>query len=283
MTDTKLRDAIYGTAIGDALGVPYEFMERDTFVCTGMAGHGTHNQPKGTWSDDTSMALATAKSLKDNHGAVDLADIRHNFELWLYKEEFNCNGRTFDVGNTTANAIIGRKGCTDVMSNGNGSLMRIIPLAFTECTDDEIRAVSAITHGHRISTEACVIYVHLARRMLAEPWDRKEDRKAYFERLLNEEKYEAPFERLSRLPELSRDEIRSTGYVVDTLEAAVWCLVTTESFEECLLKAVNLGKDTDTVGAVAGGLAGIFYDFSEFPKEYIRTLRNKTLIGSCLF
>ncbi len=283
MTNTKLRDALYGTAIGDALGVPYEFRSRDTFECTGMAGYGTHNQPKGTWSDDTSMALATARSLKDNNGRIDLADIRHNFELWYYRNEFNCNGRTFDVGNTTAEAIENREGCTDIMSNGNGSLMRIVPLVFTDCTDDEIRAVSAITHGHRISTEACVIYVHFARKMLAQPWDRKEDRAAYFRRFLDEMKYEEPFDRLSRLQELTRDEIRSTGYVVDTLEAAMWCLVTTDSFEECLLKAVNLGKDTDTVGAVAGGLAGIFYDFSEFPKAYIRTLRNKTLINSCLF
>ena len=159
--------------------------------------------------------------------------------------------------------------------------MRILPLAFTDCTDDEVRAVSAITHGHRISMDACVIYVHIVRR------------------LLNGEKiddiiptliYEKPFDRLSYIDRLSISEIRSTGYVVDTLEAVLWVVSHKEEdeidkgFKEMVLQAVNLGDDTDTVAAIAGGLAAIIagLDYEEH-REWFDTLRNKEEIFNSLY
>ena len=160
-----LRDCVYGQAVGDALGVPYEFRARGTFECTGMVGHGSHNQPSGTWSDDTSMALAACDSIRAT-GRIDVRDMREHFVRWYREGAYTVSG-LFDVGGTTADALSSGRGRAGERDNGNGSLMRILPLAFTDATDDEVRAVSAITHAHAISCEACVRMVHVARRLIA--------------------------------------------------------------------------------------------------------------------
>lgn len=256
----KLKSAIYGLAIGDALGVPFEFKERYTFICEDMVGYGTYNKPEGTWSDDTSMTLATCKSLKDNNKIIDIVDIRRNFEKWLFNGEFTSDGKVFDVGNTTREALYREKGLDDFYSNGNGSLMRILPLAFTNATDEEIENVSAITHAHKISKEFCVNYVKLARD------------------LLNGVKYTN--DKLKNIPE---NEISSSGFVEDTFKASLWCILNTDNYKDAVLKAVNLGSDTDTTAAVTGGLAGIIYGYESIPKEWIDKLKNKELIDECLF
>ena len=272
---SKLNDAIFGLAIADALGVPYEFRGRGSFEAKGMTGHGTHNQPTGTWSDDTSMTIATAKSIKDNNGQINIDDIRGNFKKWAINEEFTATGEVFDIGGATSDALYTGKARTDAGSNGNGSLMRILPLAFTDCTDDEIRAVSAITHSHETSMRGCVIYVHIARRLLA--GEKIED-------IIPTLKYDHPYERLCNLDKLSVDEIKSSGYVVYTLEAALWCLVHMNNYRDTVLAAVNLGNDTDTVGAVAGGLAGIIYGLEDgFAQECLGQLLKKGLIKDCLW
>ena len=283
--DYKLYHAIFGLAIGDALGVPYEFEERGTFECKDMIGGGSHNQPEGTWSDDTSMTLATLKSIKDNNGKIVIDDIRKNFLLWINEGKFTANGNLFDVGHATLKALIEGKPQTGEYSNGNGSLMRILPLAFTDCSDDEIREVSAITHGHWISKEACVIYVHVARRLLA--GDDIHD-------IIPTLKYDKPFDRLSYIDKLPESEIRSTGYVVDTLEAALWAVshivrvdehsIILKDFSNDVLDAINLGDDTDTVGAVTGGLAGIMYNLGYYGHgRWFEKLRNKHVILRCLW
>lgn len=161
----KLKDAIYGLAIGDALGVPYEFKVRGSFKCTDMIGYETHNQPEGTWSDDTSMTIAICASIKNKQG-IDLYDIRLQFEKWLFNKDFTPYGEVFDCGNTCYYAIKYKHGKDDERSNGNGSLMRIIPLAFVEnITDDDIQSVSAITHAHKTSKDICVKYVNIARKL----------------------------------------------------------------------------------------------------------------------
>lgn len=157
-----LRDCVYGQAVGDALGVPYEFRTRGTFECTGMVGYGSHNQPAGTWSDDTSMALATCDSIRAT-GRVGVRDMRERFVRWYREGAYTVSG-LFDIGGTTADALSSGCGRAGERDNGNGSLMRILPLAFTDATDDEVRAVSAITHAHTISCEACVRMVHVAHR-----------------------------------------------------------------------------------------------------------------------
>lgn len=216
-----LRDCVYGQAVGDALGVPYEFRARGTFGCTGMAGHGSHDQPAGTWSDDTSMALATCDSIR-------------------------ATGR-------------GRTGERD---NGNGSLMRILPLAFAGATGDEVHAVSAITHAHATSCEACVRMVRVARRLIAG---------------------EGPRDVAGDFVGVPASQIRSGGFVLDTERAALWRLANTSSYAECVLAAVNLGDDTDTTAAVAGGLAGIVYGMEGIPSEWLDALLGKATIDACLF
>jgi len=273
----KLSDAILGLAIGDALGVPYEFYMRGAFKCWDMVGFGTHHQQLGTWSDDTSMTIATAKSIKGHNGTIDVDDMRQNFMEWFTEGKFTPGGRVFDIGCTTMNALASGEPGVDVRDNGNGSLMRILPLAFTDCSDDEIRAVSAITHGHFFSTEACVIYVHIARKLLE-----GEDIDAIIPTLV----YEYPFNRLSMINTLSEDVISSSGYVVSTLEAALWAIVHRDkderSFKQTVLDAVNLGYDTDTVAAVTGGLAGIIYGL-DGEDDWLSKLKGKDIIMDCLW
>ena len=273
----KLYDAIIGFAIGDALGVPYEFKERGSFTCSDMTGYGTHYQPLGTWSDDTSMTLATLSSLKENAGRIIPEDMRTKFNYWLLYGDFIATGEVFDVGISTTKALRSGKPCIGEHDNGNGSLMRILPLAFVACNDDDIRNVSAITHGHWISMEACVILVHIAKRLL--------DGET-IENILPTLQYEKPFERLSTIDKLDISRIKSSGYVVDTLEAALWAVSHKGDWSKCfkndVLAAVNLGEDTDTVAAIAGGLAGLIYGL-DANQEWVDTLVNKEAIISYLW
>lgn len=276
-----LRDAIFGLAIGDALGVPAEFKRRGTFQIKDMIGYGTHNQPSGTWSDDTSMTIATCDSVK-RKGHIDYSDIMDCFHEWYFSGAYTADGTVFDIGNTTFEAINryhnGKEpincGISSVRANGNGSLMRILPLAFIECTEKEIRNVSKLTHAHEISQKACCIYVDIAKRLLN--GESVKD-------ILMSLAYNSPFNRLQLLGPLPEAAIQSSGYVVHTLEAALWCVVNTNTFEQCVLKAVNLGDDTDTTAAVAGGLAGIIYGYGNIPGAWIKKLRNKEVIENTLF
>ena len=253
-----LKSAIYSLAVGDALGVPFEFKKRGTFRCDEMTGYGTWDQAPGTWSDDTSMTVATLDSIKETD-RIDPEDMRRRFCDWLFRDAYTACGKTFDVGNTTRIALDRGEGLDDYHANGNGALMRILPLAFTEATDDEIRAVSGITHAHKLSTDACVEYVHLARQLIGG------------EVVVRDEIKNKPV-----------DAIQSTGFVGHTLEASIWCLLNTTSYTEAVLTAVNLGDDTDTTAAVVGGLAGILYGYDSIPKKWIEELKNKDLIDSIL-
>ncbi|MDU1176160.1 MAG: ADP-ribosylglycohydrolase family protein, partial [Peptoniphilus harei] len=134
---------------------------------------------------------------------------------------------------------------------------------FTDVSDEEIESVSSITHAHEISRKACLDYVHIARRLIA-----------------GEELEDLG---LDEIKNKSEDEIQSTGFVLHTLEASLWCLLNTNSYKEAVLKAINLGDDTDTTGAVTGGLAGIIYGFDEIPKEWLDELKAKDVIDGCLF
>lgn len=269
MNNQRLRAAIYGLAVGDALGLPVQFRSRGSFHITSMTGFGTYNQPEGTWSDDTSMTLATCDSIRRLDGKVDPDDIFQAFERWYYDGTYTPFGHSFDVGNGTSLAIQQKKGQSDFYSNGNGSLMRILPLAFTKADDNLIEEVSALTHAHTISRQACVIYIQIARALL-------EGRPYSLD-------YPEPYQRLKVLRSLNEEEIKSSGYVVDSLEAALWCLLTTKSFTDCVLKAVNLGDDTDSIAAIAGSLAGITYGFDSIPLKWIKALQAKEVIENCLF
>ena len=152
--------------------------------------------------------------------------------------------------------------------------MRIAPLIFIDCTDEEIAQVSAITHAHSYSKEACILYVKIGKELL-----KGKDLKT----VLDELDCSDTFARLKNLKNLNRDSIKSGGYVVHTLEASLWCILNTATYSSAVLTAVNLGDDTDTTAAVTGALAGIIYGYEEIPKDWIDKLVNKELIDSCLF
>lgn len=294
----RLSSAVYGAIIGDALGVPYEFKERGSFNCSGMIGYGTHNQPAGTWSDDSSMILATCKSIKENGGKIVIEDLKVKFREWLIEGKYTPFGEVFDCGNTTRDAILTGVARGDECSNGNGSLMRILPLAFIDSTDEEIRAVSAITHSHWISQEACVIYVNIIRESLKPFYREKTDPYAIPYEIKKERVYPwdhvfdvvhsmnlpKPFDRLHYIDSLPEEEIQSSGYVVDTLEAALWCVLTSKDYDECVLKAVNLGGDTDTIACLAGGMKCVLNNaFDSIIDPWFNEIKNNDLIQECLF
>ena len=271
----KYRAAVYGAIIGDAMGVPWEFKLRGTFTCTGMTGHGTHDQPPGTWSDDGSLLLATCKSLQENDGQVKKNDLLQKFRSWYKEGAFTQYGNVFDIGIATRYSLNTGRGQDGERDNGNGSLMRILPLAFTDCSDVDVRVASSITHAHWISTEACSIYVKIIHRCLV-----GED---FTEVIRSLTDLEEPFQRISQISDLPEDEIRSGGFVVHSLEAAIWCVLNTDSFRDCILKAVNLGDDTDTTACIAGGLAmACCYDWDDIPKEWLDAIPNKEIIEDCI-
>ena len=281
----KIYDAIIGLVIGDALGVPYEFKDRNSFECTDMVGYGTYNQPKGSWSDDSSMTLATIESIS-RLGKVDIEDIANNFIKWLYYGEFTPYGEVFDVGSTTKIALdryykekisVKKCGLDDFYSNGNGSLMRILPLAFLECKTENIISVSSITHANKISCNACIVYINIAKNLI-NGLDIITSIKDSFEYINIPE-----LERLKNIEDLKLNDIKSSGYVINTLEAVIWCLINTTSYKECVLTAVNLGEDTDTISAIVGGLAGIYYGRNSengIPKEWVNNIARKEWIKS---
>ncbi len=277
----KIYDAVMGLVVGDALGVPVEFKARDTFHVDDMIGYGTYNQPPGTWSDDSSLTLATMESII-RKGGIDPADMMWNFSRWLNHTAFTPHGKVFDVGGTTEAAIRRfnsgieplKCGLNHYKHNGNGSLMRILPLALFPSSMTDINNVSSLTHSHEISKRACRLYVGTAEQLLkgASLW----------EVIGCSGIWVKEFARIPKIYKLNRDEIRSTGYVVDALEAALWCVYHTSSYRDCVLTAVNLGGDTDTIAAVAGGLAGIIYGCSGesgIPDEWIAQIARKDWIS----
>lgn len=298
----KVKSGILGLAVADALGVPVEFIRRNELKdapVTEMRGNGTHHQPKGTWSDDTSMTLCMMDSLKDG---LNYNDMMCKFVNFLEKGDYTAYGEVFDVGMTVEQALInyrrGRKclecGGGNKNDNGNGSLMRILPIAYYivgaygyDCDDQTILTIvhnaSALTHRHVRSQIACGIYVMIAITLLKEgnlTYSIKQGIERAFSFYKNNRYTKDELVFFARLKDehfktLDETKIKSSGYVVDTLEAAIWCLLTTNTYKECVLKAVNLGEDTDTVAAVAGGLAGIAYGIKGIPTKWLDVLAKR--------
>lgn len=309
-------DGIMGVVVGDALGVPVQFLCRSEIAMRpegsvkGMEGYGCFHLPEGSWSDDSSLTLATLASINET-GRIDETDIMQRFEAWLLKGEYTPYGEAFDVGNTCYEAIINygctpepdKCGVTGEYANGNGALMRIMPVCLyyymrqreteKDITDEAINGihkVAALTHNHLRSNMACGLYYFMLREIL----DNKEELpletciqmglavgRAYYgvnvSKLVERKHYDRIFD-IDTFKRLDEKLIKSSGYVVDSMEAAIYCLINTNSFEECLLKAVNLGDDTDTVGAIAGGLAGAYYGYLNIPKEWLDVIKKRELI-----
>lgn len=299
----KIKAGLFGVAVGDSLGVPVEFKSREYLKqnsITDMIGFGTHYQPPGTWSDDSSLTFCLAESLCNG---FNLNNIGENFQKWSKDGFWTPRGKVFDVGNTVKDAIFNlQQGCkaelagsSDINSNGNGSLMRILPLAYylLNYRGDAfaiVHKVSAITHRHIYSQIACSIYISFAINLLrgqskTDAYESMQNRiiKYYSNKVSKIEL--SKFERIlsSKVYTLQEHEIHSSGYVIDTLEASLWSLFKGNSFSDVVLTAVNLGEDTDTTGAVTGGLAGIYYGFNNIPAKWINVLakKDKILTLSC--
>ncbi len=261
-----MRSCIYGLAVGDALGVPYEFCERGTFECTGMVGDGTHRQYAGTWSDDTSMALCICSSIKQL-AYIDVADIAGRFRRWLERGDFTCDGRAFDVGMACKRAILAGISGKSYDECGNGSLTRTAPLALLDPIEPyDIREVSAITHAHPVAEWSCVALCDILRTIRNVGTPAKGDL----------------WHRYGYIASRPVEAVKSDGYCEHTLEAALWCFLNTFSYADCVLAAVNLGGDTDTTAAVAGALAGVYYRFEAIPPKWIGQLRGKAVIDQCI-
>lgn len=297
MKTNKIHSALFGVAVGDALGVPVEFKSRDYLKnnpVTKMQEFGSHHQPLGTWSDDSSLTFCLAESLCN---VYDLEDIASNFLLWYNSEIWTPHGRVFDIGIATREAIYriskGHKsefcGGFDEEDNGNGSLMRILPLLFY-LKDFSItkrfyivKEVSSITHAHFRSFFACFIYLEYALLILKgkSKYEAYSDMKEIIEEFVFDEHFNQKelqlFDRILKgnINELEEDKIHSSGYVLHSLEASFWCLLNSNTYKETVLKAVNLGGDTDTTAAIAGGLAGLLYGYESIPEEWINVLARK--------
>lgn len=305
-------DGIMGVVVGDALGVPAEFSSREELVAspvTDMRGYGTYGLPKGTWSDDSSMTLAALDSLRSGYNPDDMMI---KFAKWRKDAEYTPYGKVFDAGITCTNAInryllyrdITGCGGYEENDNGNGSLMRIMPMCLyvyekqkqEAVTDEEaiklIHEVSALTHGHLRSKIACGLYFFMARSILEEEGTLIERMQhglamgfCYYEQSpesTEELKYYRRIRDLEELKGIPVDEIMSSGYVVASLEASLWCLARTSSYEEATLMAVNLGHDTDTVAAIAGGLAGLYYGYEGIPAEWLNVIAKREWVeGLC--
>ena len=317
------KKGIMGVVIGDALGCPVQFESRAMVAqhpVTGMRGHGTFNLPAGSWTDDSSLTLALLESVR-RKGAIDYTDIMENFVNWLDNGAFTPYGYAYDIGGATMSAIQRYKrdhnpmlcGCRHESDNGNGSLMRIMP-AVLYCFEKQwgdnysisiIHDVGGLTHAHIRAKIACGLYYFMAKHILTGEGtlnerlqagldegfmfydDYMEELDLPFDAYIEQKKNLTYYDRLrdlATLGALPEDSIRSSGYVVDTLEAAVWTLANTDSFEAALLKAVNLGDDTDTVGAITGGLAGLYYGYDAIPEEWIAAIQRREWIeGLCEF
>lgn len=297
----RILGGLWGSLVGDALGVPVEFKDRATVQLDpvkDMREFGTHKQPRGTWSDDSSMLLCMADSLLNHE--FSLADMGDRFVRWMNEDLWTAHGDVFDMGGTTCTALMriakgvpaGEAGGQHEDSNGNGSLMRILPAVLRfeseplESFSSRLEKVSAITHAHARSRMACVFYGLLVRQLMLgwQPMAALDSARSEFTGWYERSPEFSRFNHIleDNLASLPEGEIVSTGYVLHTLHASLWCLLTTDNYRDCVLKAVNLGGDTDTTGCVAGGLAGVVYGMKSIPADWIQQLARKGDVD-CLF
>lgn len=301
---SKIFSGLLGFVVGDAMGVPTEFMIREKLFenpVTDMMGFGSHPVPAGSWSDDSSMTFALIDSI-NNKGIIDYEDIMKNFVDWVEKAKYTPTDEVFDIGRTCLRAI--RKyatgtspieaGLTDINSNGNGSLMRILPLAFyiyyNKINDEKqiinlVNNISSLTHGHEISKLGCYIYIKYVLCILnglnkteAYNYVRNLDYGSYSQDAID------VYKRLLQndISKLEIEDIKSSGYIVDTLEASIWMILNTNSYKESIIGAINLGNDTDTIGAITGSISGLIYGINQIPQKWINKLIKKEYIFELL-
>ena len=282
LNSRKAVGALVGLAVGDALGTTLEFERRDIHpLHTEILGGGTFQLTRGEWTDDTSMALCLADSLLANDG-FEPSDTMNRYIRWMNNGENSVRGKCFDIGCNTRWALrrYEREGdpfCGDSRpeSAGNGSLMRLAPVPIFYCRNlnrsKEVAILqSRLTHAADEALEACEFFAELLYESI-NGFSKQE--------VLRTRKWHG----CPAIADIAsggwksktRDQIQSTGYVIHSLEAAVWCVYGANSFEEALIKAVNLADDADTVGAITGQLAGALWSCDSIPKRWLKVLQWK--------
>ena len=302
------RAALFGAAVGDALGVPVEFLSRKEvrdINPTEMLGCDTPRTfgsrwggiiPAGAWSDDTSMAVATMASIAMNNGNIYFNDVMEQFCAWWGNGKYTSLDSPFGLGGVVSEALRNfthgipaiNCGPTEFTDNGNGALMRIFPFSLycifhdldTVTTVELINNASGITHGHEISKMGCLFFT-LYMKALIDGQDCKtawETARAFdYGRWYSSNAIDAYKNLLS--PEfinMGDDIIAENGYVVTTLTAAIYSMLHGNDYESSVLCAISMGYDTDTNAAVTGALAGVYYGFNSIPKRWLDKLLNKT-------
>ncbi|MGB1257975.1 MAG: ADP-ribosylglycohydrolase family protein [Thiolinea sp.] len=270
---------LVGLAVGDAVGTTLEFQPRGSFhPIHDMVGGGPFNLKPGQWTDDTSMALCLAQSLI-HQKAFDPVDQMNRYCNWYQHGYMSATGECFDIGMTVRGALQRfladgnpYAGSTNPRSAGNGSIMRFAPVVLAYHDHEKLfqyaRDSSRTTHGAEEAVEACAVFASILRNAL--------QGKDKFEVITEhqETSYAAKIAAIQTGEFLmkSRHEIRGSGYVVDALEAALWCFYRTDSFREAVLRAANLGDDADTTAAICGQVAGAYYGYDGIPPEWLDKL-----------
>lgn len=280
----RLRGCLLGLGVGDAAGTAVEFQPRGSFPpVTDMTGGGPFGLKPGQWTDDTSMALCLAESLIEKQG-FDARDQMERYVRWYRDGHLSSTGSCFDIGNATSSALrrfeqTGEpfSGSTHPRSAGNGSIMRLAPVPMFFYPDTEQAVLNAsdssrTTHGANECLDACSLYAY----MLVKALDGKPKAEILFG-LDNVKLMEGLSPKIQAIAageykDKSDSRIRGSGYVVDSLEAALWCFNQTNSFRDATLKAVNLGDDADTTAAVCGQIAGAYYGETGIPPEWLEKL-----------
>jgi len=304
-------DGLLGLSVGDAFGVPFEFLSRNEVrkLCPhDMLGNDCRLSfssrwsdliPKGAWSDDTSMTIAAMDSIIENNGSIDYDDIMRQFFLWWEEGNYCSLEFPFGLGNNIHHAMQRYQrgfpalecGGTGFRDNGNGALMRIFPFSmYCICKkmDDEetlglIRKAAGLTHGHEINLFSCYLYT----QFLFECFRTKNPimayhlaftkKKHFYKNRFSEETIKAHDILLNRITDndFDPDSIPESGYVVDSLTVAVYSIVNTDNYEDAVKTAVNFGYDTDTNAAITGSIAGVLYGAEQIPERWLSPLRKK--------
>lgn len=292
----KAIDGMLGLAVGDAMGVPIKFSNRETLLnkpITKMNGYGNYNVPKGNWSGITSLSLATmdsfTKCLK-----IDYNDLMKRFCKWINDGKYSSCNVVFDINEVTKVALTHyysdlevplKCGLKNITSNDNGSLMRMYPVAYfcymKHLTEEQTECIaitlSSLTHAHPISCLGCYLYImyiifilkgynkldsYYMLRDIDYGMFKKDTLKVY-KNILNDD---------IALKDI--DDIKSTNSIVDTLEASLWVILNTTNYHESIIASINLGGDTNTIGAITGSMAGLLYGSSSIPIKWINELKN---------
>jgi ADP-ribosyl-[dinitrogen reductase] hydrolase len=277
----RFRGCLLGLAVGDAIGIAVEGYPRGSFKpLTDMVGGGPFGVKAGQWSDDTSMALCLATSLVEC-GGFDPRDQIERYCLWAETGYLSSTGFCFDIGHTVASALRRFRqtgepiaGSKDPMSAGNGCIMRLapVPLFFfpdIDAAEHFAAESSKTTHGAEECIDACRLFARIIVRAVS---GKPKDEVALADG--------ASFKGSPKIAAIARgdylrkseSEIRGSGYVVESLEAAMWCFMNTETFRDAVLKAANLGHDADTTAAVCGQVAGAYYGESGIPSDWLKKL-----------